>query len=48
MRVGWKLGSGNSVVLECLKKKTATKYYIGPEKKFGMGKLYTTMRGTPS
>ena len=28
--------------------KTATKYCIGLEKKFGMDKLYTAMRGTPS
>ena len=29
-------------------KRTATKYCIGLEKKFGMGKLYAAMRGTPS
>ena len=28
-------------------KKTATKYCIGLEKKFGMGKLYAAMRGHP-
>ena len=42
------VGLGKFWPQESLEKKTAAKYCIGLERKFGMGKRHAAMRGTPS
>ena len=48
MRGGWKSWAQEIPAARMSEKKTATKYGIGVEKRFGTGKLYVAMRGTPS
>ena len=47
MRGGWESWAQEIPAARMFEKKTA-KYCIGLEKRFGMGKLYAAMRGTPS